>query len=307
TAPKLANTNSNIRAALPAHTYTPIPTLPWVPATNTAIPSPSPTPFPTMTPSPASIRPTLTPAVLPTHTPPPFLPTPTNDISWTVKTPIIMYHYVSTPPQDADQYRINLSIEPEKFRQQMAYLADNGFTTIDLYDLSLAITGHQPLPPKPIILTFDDGYRDNYQYAFPILQEYGHKATFFVVTEFIDLGYEAYMTWPMVEEMAAAGMRIEPHSKTHPDLNGQDRNYLIYQILGSMETVQAHIGYQPRYFAYPGGSYDEQTVEILEALNFWGAVNTQSGLWHGFDDRYEWKRIRMRYQTSLTEFAALIE
>lgn len=94
-----------------------------------------------------------------------------------------MYHYVSTPPDDADIYRRDLSTEPEMFRQQMAYLAENGFTPIDFYDLSLAIVNKSTLPDKPVILTFDDGYLDNYQNAFPVLQEYGFTGTFFIITD----------------------------------------------------------------------------------------------------------------------------
>jgi peptidoglycan/xylan/chitin deacetylase (PgdA/CDA1 family) len=111
----------------------------------------------------------------------------------------------------------------------------------------------------------------------------------------------------MVKEMAAAGMRIEPHSKTHPDLSGQERDFVIYQILGAQETLAAHIGYTPRYFCYPGGRYDEQTIEVLQELDFWGAVTTANGKWHGFNNRYEWPRLRMRWTTTLPVFADFVE
>jgi peptidoglycan/xylan/chitin deacetylase (PgdA/CDA1 family) len=120
-----------------------------------------------------------------------------------------MYHYISIPPEDADKYRSDLSVSPDAFREQMNYLADNGFETVDLYDLSLAITNKRELPEKPVIITMDDGYRDNYENAFPILQEFGMKATFFVVTEFIDKELENYLSWTMAKEMADAGMRID--------------------------------------------------------------------------------------------------
>lgn len=217
-----------------------------------------------------------------------------------------MYHYISTPPEDADKYRTDLSIAPEQFREQIAYLADNGFETVDFYDLSLAITDKRELPEKPVIISVDDGYRDNYENAFPILQEYGLSATFFVVTQPIDDGNETYMTWEMVEEMADAGMRIEPHSKTHADLTVHERDYVIYEILGSQETIAAHIGHTPRYFCYPGGRYDETTMAILSDLNFWGAVTTASGSWHGYNERFEWARLRMRNTTTIAEFAGML-
>ena len=218
-----------------------------------------------------------------------------------------MYHYVSVPPEGADKYRNDLSVTPDQFRQHMQYLSDNGYSTIDLYDLSRAVTNKQEIPPNSVIITLDDGYLDNYENAFPILQEFGLEATFFLATDFMDRGHPGYMTWDMIREMAEAGMRFEPHSKTHPDLTGQDREYVIYQVLGSMETIEAQIGARPRYFAYPSGRYDEQVLEIVEELDFWGAVTTNGGAWHGFGDRYEWSRLRIRNVTGLLGFIDMIE
>lgn len=289
-------TNTPTVTATPTDTFTPLPT-----PTHTNTPTPSPTLHP-------SVTPTITETPSPTLTATPMpLPTPNSIYSWTLRVPILMYHYISVPPEDADIYRIDLSVAPEMFRAQMQYLAENGYSTIDLYDLSLAITNKIELPAKPVIITLDDGYVDNYWYAFPILQEFGLKATFFVVTEFIDNNHPYYMSWEMVETMAAAGMRIEPHSKNHPDLSGRDRDFLIYQMLGSQETIAAHIGYTPRYFAYPGGRYDDLAMQILLELGYWGAVTTQGGKWHGFNDRFEWTRVRVRYTTPLAEFADLVD
>jgi peptidoglycan/xylan/chitin deacetylase (PgdA/CDA1 family) len=218
-----------------------------------------------------------------------------------------MYHYISVPPEDADEYRLDLSVTPENFRAQMEYLAANGFTTIDLYDLSLAITEKIELPQKPVIVTLDDGYRDNYENAFPVLRALGQSATFFIATNFIDQNDPNYMTWAMIEEMAAAGMRFEPHSKTHPDLRDQEHDFLVWQILGSQETLAAHLGYTPRYFAYPSGRYDDAVIQVMVELDFWGAVTTAGGKWHGYEDRYQWTRMRVRNTTVLSEFADLLE
>lgn len=218
-----------------------------------------------------------------------------------------MYHYISIPPEGADQYREDLSVTPGAFKQQMTYLRDQGYQAIDFYDLSRAIVNKQELPQKPIIITLDDGYRDNYENAFPVLKELGLVATFFLATDFIDSGHPEYLTWAMVEEMAAEGMRFEPHSKNHPDLRDQERDFVIYQLLGSRETLEAYLGYTPRYFAYPSGRYDEQVLEVIAELDFWGAVTTAGGVWHGYNDRYEWTRVRIRNSTSLTEFIDLIE
>lgn len=297
---------------LPADTPTPLPsdTPTMTPtSTSTSTPTNTPTTTPTDTPTTTPTNtppPTNTPTITPTPTTPP-LPTPTFGYSRTVKVPILMYHYISVPPEDADIYRIDLSVDPVEFRRQMAYLANNGYTTINLEDLSLAITGQQELPPKPIIITIDDGYLDNYTNAFPILQEYGLTATFFIITEFVDQGHPAYMNWDMIREMAAAGMRMEPHTRSHVDLRDRSWDFLVFQILGSQQTLEHHIGYKPRYLAYPGGRYDEQVIEVLKALDFWGAVTTMGGRWHGYNDRYEWKRVRVRFTTTLNDFIGLVQ
>lgn len=270
--------------------------------TNTSTPTSSPTTGPTETPTN-----TPSPTNTPTATKAPPLPTPIGTYSMTVRVPILMYHYVSEPPEEADEYRTDLSVSPANFRRQMSYLAENGFTTISLYDLSLAVTARKALPEKPIILTFDDGYLDNYENAFPILQEFGFQGTFFIVTEFVDLGRPGYMTWPMIEELAAAGMGVEPHSKTHADLSDKPRDTLLWEILGSQQTLAAHVDYTPRFFCYPGGRYDDDTIAMLQELDFWGAVTTSGGKWHGFEDRYEWSRLRMRYTTDMAQFATFVE
>lgn len=269
----------------------------------------------TMAPPTAEASPTATAtSVPPTEIPPPLalsvpslVPTPAGGLTDTVKVPILMYHYISDPPEDADIYREDLSVSPVAFREQLQYLADNGYTSIDLYDLALAVTRRKALPPRPVILTFDDGYRDNYTNAFPLLQEFGFTGTFFIITAFVDNQNPAYMSWPMISEMAAAGMRMESHSKSHPDLSEAERDELIWQILGSQETLAAHIGYTPRFFCYPGGRYSEKTIEMLQELDFWGAVTTAGGNHHTYEDRYEWSRMRMRYTTTLPVFAALLD
>ena len=289
--PTIANT------ATPTHTPT-VTNTPTQTATPTATATATATNTPTITPNPAW-------TATPSQTPPP-LPTPQDGISLTVNVPILMYHYVSLPPEDADVYRVDLSVTPNNFLAQMQYLADNGHTPIDLYTLSRAITNNEPLPAKAVVLTFDDGYLDNYENAYPILQAFGFVGTFFIPTEFIDNGRSGYMNWAMIEEMAAAGHRFEPHSRTHSDLRGREADFLIWEMLGPQQTLAAHLGYTPRYFSYPAGRYDDAVLAILPKLDYWGATTTAGGYTLGFDNRYEWPRLRVRNNTPLAEFADLV-
>lgn len=235
---------------------------------------------------------------------PSILPTP--QISQTIRVPILMYHYVSTPPEDADKYRINLSVEPDNFRQQMAYLHENEVEVIDLYALTEYLVNSETPPDNAVILTFDDGYVDNYRFAYPILEEFGYKGTFFIATEFVDRGFPQYMSWEMIEEMAADGHRFESHTKTHPDLAILGYNDLVWQILGSQETLAAHLGYKPQYLSYPSGSYNEETLQMVESLSLWGAVTTKGGMWRGHHDRFEWTRTRISYGTTLEDLEKVV-
>ena len=156
-----------------------------------------------------------------------------------IRVPILMYHYISSLPADADDYRINLTLEPDVFRAHMHYLHDEGYTTISLYQLHIALLQGTQLPPKPIILTFDDGYIDHYTNVSPVLKEYGFTGTFFIITERADDNNPTYMNWSQISEMARAGMSMESHSKTHADLRGRSYDFLVYELLGSLESLQA--------------------------------------------------------------------
>jgi peptidoglycan/xylan/chitin deacetylase (PgdA/CDA1 family) len=107
---------------------------------------------------------------------------------------------------------------PEALERQLQHLQANSYTTIRLYNLHAHLTTGWPLPRKLIIFTFDDGYREHYKHAFPLLKKYDRHGTFFITTDFINFGNPNHLTWEMVKEMAAAGMDIELHARTHCDL-----------------------------------------------------------------------------------------
>jgi peptidoglycan/xylan/chitin deacetylase (PgdA/CDA1 family) len=208
--------------------------------------------------------------------------------------PILMYHHIAVPPPDADAIRLDLSVPPANFEVQLRYLAEAGYESISLRDLLYHLTIGQPLPPKPIILTFDDGYVDNYANAFPLLKKHGFTATFFIITDFVDWGYEEYMTWDQLREMAEEGMEIESHSRDHPDLRGKPLDYLIWQILGPKEAIEAHTGHTVRFFSYPSGMYEEEVVKVLQSAHYWGAVAITQGADQSSEQPFEFQRIRVR-------------
>jgi peptidoglycan/xylan/chitin deacetylase (PgdA/CDA1 family) len=249
------------------------------------------------------ILPTPTPAVSPLGSM--FAPTPDGDIR-TVRVPILMYHYLSTPPADANIYRRDLSVAPELFAQHLERIQLEGYTTTSLYDLLLHLTQGAALPPHPVILTFDDGYRDNYEYAFPLLVKHRMQATFFVVTDFIDEQRSEYLTWDMVREMYSAGMSIESHGRNHASLQDRDDDYLIWQALGSLETIQFELGVRPHFVSYPAGEYDQRTIDIFRSAHFWAGLTTKQGATHTGDDLFQLHRVRVRGSTTPDELARLL-
>lgn len=210
-----------------------------------------------------------------------------------IDVPILMYHYVSPLPADADDIRINLTVEPYLFRTHLEYLREAGYETISLNQLYEALNQGTPLPPKPIILTFDDGHIDHYQVVFPLLREFGFTGTFFIITGRADANDPAHLNWQQITEMANAGMSMEAHSKSHLDLRGRDRDFLIYEILGSMESLEAHTNKTVSMFAYPAGQYDDMTIEIADETGIEIAVTTQNGRLQTTSDTLYLPRLRI--------------
>lgn len=223
-----------------------------------------------------------------------------------IRVPILMYHYVSPLPADADDIRIELTITPDIFRDHIEYLKSNGYTAVSLYEVTDAILNGSPLPQKPVVLTFDDGYIDHYRYVFPTLREYGLKGTFFIITAYADHASPSHLSWQQINEMAADGMQMEAHTKNHLDLRERDRDFLIYEILGSLESISAHTGTTSVMFAYPGGRYDTTTLDVIENLPVEAAVTTQHGALITTSDLLEMPRLRASGGMSVIGLAHLL-
>lgn len=204
-----------------------------------------------------------------------------------------MYHYVGGLPEGADIYRRDLTVLPAEFERQLAYLRDAGYTGITLEALARHLATGSPLPPRPVVLTFDDGYLDNYLYAFPLLRQYGLPGTFFVITGFLDEGRAGYMSWEQARIMQGNGMDIEPHGVSHVDLRNLSASALAEELAGSRQAVEEHLGKQARLFAYPFGRYNAQTIQALREAGYWCSVVTAGGASHSSAALLEMKRVRV--------------
>jgi len=280
-------------------TQTPLPT-----AAETRVPA-TPTFTPIQTPT-STVRPTPTLAFSRPISVPLSAPTP-NDAKRVASVPILMYHYISVPPPGSDRYRLSLSVTPANFDAQMAYLKQAGYHAITLYDLYAYLAQGQALPEKPVTLTFDDGYVDAFTQAMPILHKYGFVGTFFVLTEPADQGGAGeHLTWEQIVAMSATGMDIELHCREHFDLRNRTNDFLIHQIAGAKESLEAHINRPVRWFAYPSGRYDAAVVRVLKSDGFWGAVTTKDGRTHTASGFFDLQRVRISGSYTLNTFVKLV-
>jgi peptidoglycan/xylan/chitin deacetylase (PgdA/CDA1 family) len=224
-----------------------------------------------------------------------------------IRVPILMYHYVSPLPDNADDIRRGLSVSPDQFRAHVEYLFYQGYSTISMYDLDDALLRGKPLPPKPVILTFDDGYIDHYTNVFPVLRSQAFTGTFFIITSRPDAHDPEYMSWDQIREMAGAGMSMESHTKTHSELDGgRSYDFLVYEMLGSMESLRAYTGRQPHMFAYPVGRYDAAALAVARTLPIWRAVTTHDGRYHTTDNRLELDRVRIPGNLGVPGLASIL-
>ncbi len=223
-----------------------------------------------------------------------------------LRVPILMYHYVSELPSNADEIRRGLTVTPAIFKAHMQYLHDQGYTTISLYGLYDALTKGTVLPPKSIVLTFDDGYEDAYTNAFTVLKQFGFIGTFFVITSRPDANDPNYMSWSQIKEMSNAGMSMEPHTKDHLDLRQRDHDFLIYQMKGSIESLAAYTGRTPHMFDYPVGHYDAATLQVAKELGVWIGVSTANGDLQTTSARLHLPRLRISGNMSVGALASIL-
>lgn len=285
-------------------TATPIPTITEEPVIATLVP------FTVEAPDPQSkaARPRVTPmavfarmAAAPTETP---IPGGKPDIA---SVPILMYHYISNPPPGSDRLRHSLSVAPSNFDAQMTFLQQAGYHTITLNDLYDLLTQGTPLPDKPIILTFDDGYVDVFALALPILQKHGFVGTFFILTGPADRNGEGgYLNWAQITAMSEAGMDMELHSREHVDLRNRPNEFLVHQIAGGRDSLAARTGRPVRWFAYPSGRYDDAVVRMLRSAGFVGAVTTMPGRTHTIGGIFYLQRVRISGLETLEGFKKIV-
>lgn len=213
-----------------------------------------------------------------------------------VNVPVLMYHAVS---DDVWGYR-DLFVSPRTMEEELLYLQENGYETIWFSDLS-----HLEDYEKPVILTFDDGYEDNYTELFPLLQKYNAKATIFVIPKYI--GAEHKMTAEQIQELARSGLvSIQSHTYSHGNLSTMDEETLIYEMQQSQTYLAALTGHVPYVVCYPEGTRSELSIEVAGRYYAYGLL-MNGQLYNTSDDPLRVKRFYIPRGYDLGSFRWSIE
>ena len=176
---------------------------------------------------------------------------------------VLNYHKV------VDEH-MSLSVPLADFEQHMKWLKEYGYTSITPEELYEFIVNGSELPEKPVLITFDDGYKDNYTNAYPIMKKYGFKGTIFVVTGFLGV-YDNYMTWEQAKELADNGFSIESHTYSHKSMTEANDEEISKELTKSRDTIKNKLGIDADFMAYPTGTYNLHIAELVQKAGYKGA------------------------------------
>jgi len=190
-----------------------------------------------------------------------------------IQTAVLMYHHVGPLPEKADDIRRGLTISAEEFESQLKYFKENGYSAVSLKKFD-ELREKRTIPKKLVILTFDDGYDDNFNYAFDLMKKYNATGTFFIITN--KIGKSEYMSEEQIKELAKAGNEIGSHSVSHPSLEKYKGDSLNNELSRSKETLEKIVLDKIISFCYPSGKYNEDTVKAAQQSGYKYAVTTRS-------------------------------
>lgn len=227
----------------------------------------------------------LSAIVLAAHTPPP----PVDS----VRVPILVYHNVQPAANGSKIKKAELTMRPEVFAAQMQYLKDHNIHVVSLAALMDALEGKRTLPSRAVVITFDDGRVNQYEYAYPVLRKLGFTAAFFPFTHAIGRN-PRYFTWAQLKEMQDAGMTIGSHTNLHVDVRHiRDAKQWNTEIVASRQLLQQKLGSSIDFFAYPFGGLSLAGDSVVKAAGYRAARAFAGGGWNKVGDRTRLRAVPM--------------
>lgn len=202
--------------------------------------------------------------------------------------PILMYHRFGYAEGSS------LYVTPENFKKQLAYLKSRHYNVISLDELVTGIIRDKEFPHNTVVITIDDGYQDNYTYAYPLLKKYGFPAIIFLEAGRISTR-EGYLTWEEVREMLAGGIAFGAHTVNGAYLPSlKDEHELWYEISAPRGMILEVTGVDADYFCYPIGGFTDKAKELVKLARYKGACTTNRGFAELNKDVFELKRIKVK-------------
>ncbi|MFF0449167.1 polysaccharide deacetylase family protein [Streptomyces sp. NPDC004609] len=223
-----------------------------------------------------------------------------------------MYHAVGHRPA---KETLGLSVSPGAFAEQMELLRERGFTPVSTAELgeSWRSGGRRPLPGRPVLITFDDGYEGVHRHALPVLAEHGFASTLFVSTGWLRGEYDeggaidTMLDWDQVRELAAAGTEIGGHTHSHPQMDQLDDERLRYETVRCRDIITDELGTPPLSFAYPYGYSSRRVRATVRAAGFAQSFAVGNALARPAQGPYAIERVTVRRNTGIDEFERLVE
>ncbi|MCX5711584.1 MAG: polysaccharide deacetylase family protein [Candidatus Omnitrophica bacterium] len=204
--------------------------------------------------------------------------------------PIMMYHSVN--PRSIPGMNL-LIVKPETFERQMQFLKNHRYNVVRLDDAAAMIRDKKCIPFRTVAITFDDGYKDNYIYAFPILKKYGLPATIFIIIN--EVSKPNRLSWKEIEEMQASGLiTFGSHTlSSTPLIDYKSDIEVKRQIVESKKILEEKLGRHISAFSYPEGRFNDKVKQIVIDAGYELAVATSPGRKHPANDIYLLKRLRI--------------
>jgi peptidoglycan/xylan/chitin deacetylase (PgdA/CDA1 family) len=191
--------------------------------------------------------------------------------------PILMYHRIDRLRLSLPPITRSLTVTPADFAAQMRWLHARGFHAITQQQLFAALEQGKRLPAKPVMITFDDGYRDVLANAAPLLERLGMPATAYVITGRISGSDVSFLSWAQLKALEQNGVQIGSHTVSHAELPRLTDPAALQELIQSRLALERHLGHPVQWFAYPAGRFDERTEALVRQAGYVLAVTTEPG------------------------------
>ena len=189
-------------------------------------------------------------------------------------------------------------------KTQLKYIQDEGYATLTLSELKDYILNNSPIPKKSILITFDDGYMDNYDNAFPILKDFNMVATIFCITSNLDGSY--YLSKDAINEMSNYGIDIESHTVNHPHLNEMTYDEQLTELIESKKTLESITGKKIDSIAYPFGDFNDDSIKAAKDAGYTLGFTTKRGLSDRDDNPLKLDRIYISSKYDMDTFKEIL-